>query len=116
MRIPWSPRGGGCFSRAWWWRGCIRAKSSSRMGACMGRSSRKRWPGASGEAPMDNPDAAVPSQVIPEAISQPPILAVLFDCDGTLIDSEDLGNEVLLELVREHGIPLSQSEARSGFR
>jgi HAD superfamily hydrolase (TIGR01509 family) len=46
----------------------------------------------------------------------PPILAVLFDCDGTLIDSEDLGNEVLLELAREHGIPLGPNEARSGFR
>lgn len=45
-----------------------------------------------------------------------PIHAVLFDCDGTLVDSEDLGNEVLLGLVRRYGIPLSEKDIRLGFR
>jgi HAD superfamily hydrolase (TIGR01509 family) len=65
---------------------------------------------------MDKPTSVFPATVIPEAKALSPIQAVLFDCDGTLIDSEDLGNEVLLHLVREHGIPLGPEEVRSGFR
>jgi HAD superfamily hydrolase (TIGR01509 family) len=53
---------------------------------------------------------------VKEQPAESPILAVLFDCDGTLIDSEDLGNEILLDLIREHGIPLQAAEVRSGFR
>ena len=44
------------------------------------------------------------------------IAAVIFDCDGTLVDSEALGNAVLLELAVEHGIPLSAAEAIADFR
>tara|TARA_B100000745_G_scaffold112466_1_gene72409 strand:+ start:4117 stop:4224 length:108 start_codon:yes stop_codon:yes gene_type:complete len=33
--------------------------------------------------------------------------ATIFDCDGTLVDSEILANEVLVEMVAEHGLTLS---------
>ncbi len=40
----------------------------------------------------------------------------IFDCDGTLVDSEGLGNEVLVELAGEHGIALGLEEAVRLFR
>jgi HAD superfamily hydrolase (TIGR01509 family) len=42
--------------------------------------------------------------------------AVIFDCDGTLVDSEILSNEVLVEAVAEHGILLSVDDAVRSFR
>lgn len=36
----------------------------------------------------------------------PPIHAVIFDADGTLVDSEELGLEVLAEHARSVGVPL----------
>jgi HAD superfamily hydrolase (TIGR01509 family) len=42
--------------------------------------------------------------------------AIIFDCDGTLVDSEVLSNEVLVEAVAEHGLVLSVDEAISAFR
>ena len=36
-----------------------------------------------------------------------PMKATIFDCDGTLVDSEILANEVLVEMVAEHGLTLS---------
>jgi len=30
--------------------------------------------------------------------------ATIFDCDGTLVDSKILANEVLVEMVPEHGL------------
>ena len=33
--------------------------------------------------------------------------ATIFDRDGTLVDSEILANEVLVEMVAEHGLTLS---------
>lgn len=41
---------------------------------------------------------------------------VIFDCDGTLVDSEELSNEVLVEVVAEYGLVLSVDEAISAFR
>jgi HAD superfamily hydrolase (TIGR01509 family) len=41
---------------------------------------------------------------------------IIFDCDGTLVDSEVLSNEVLVEAVAEHGLVLSLDEAISAFR
>lgn len=41
---------------------------------------------------------------------------VIFDCDGTLVDSEPLGNEVFAELLNSHGIHISHSEAVQRFR
>lgn len=42
--------------------------------------------------------------------------AVIFDCDGTLVDSEVLTNEVLVEVAAEHGLVISLAEAIAGFR
>ena len=42
--------------------------------------------------------------------------AVIFDCDGTLVDSETLGNEVLAECVAEVGLVLTPEEALRRFR
>ena len=36
--------------------------------------------------------------------------AIIFDCDGTLVDSELLSNEVLVETVAEHGLVLSHAD------
>jgi HAD superfamily hydrolase (TIGR01509 family) len=33
-----------------------------------------------------------------------PIEAIIFDCDGTLVDSEVLGHEILVEVLAEHGV------------
>jgi HAD superfamily hydrolase (TIGR01509 family) len=41
---------------------------------------------------------------------------VIFDCDGTLVDSEVLAHEVLVEAVAEHGLVLSVDEALRSFR
>jgi HAD superfamily hydrolase (TIGR01509 family) len=41
---------------------------------------------------------------------------IIFDCDGTLVDSEVLSNEVLVEAVAEHGLVLSVDEAILAFR
>jgi len=42
--------------------------------------------------------------------------AVIFDSDGTLVDSERLGNRVLVDYVGELGLPLSLEEALIQFR
>lgn len=44
------------------------------------------------------------------------IEAIIFDCDGTLVDSELLGNEVFARLACEHGARLSAEEAMMAFR
>jgi HAD superfamily hydrolase (TIGR01509 family) len=41
--------------------------------------------------------------------------AIIFDCDGTLVDSEHVGNEVLVECVAELGLRLSLEEALRCF-
>jgi HAD superfamily hydrolase (TIGR01509 family) len=41
---------------------------------------------------------------------------VIFDCDGTLVDSEVLSNRVLVEAVAEHGLVLSVEDAIASFR
>jgi len=40
-----------------------------------------------------------------------PIEAVIFDCDGTLVDSELLANEVLVEYATGFGVPITLEEA-----
>jgi beta-phosphoglucomutase-like phosphatase (HAD superfamily) len=42
--------------------------------------------------------------------------AVIFDRDGTLVDSEVLSNEVLVEVVAEYGLVISLAEAIAAFR
>jgi HAD superfamily hydrolase (TIGR01509 family) len=41
--------------------------------------------------------------------------AIIFDCDGTLVDSEHLGNRVLVEYLSELGLDLSLAEALGLF-
>jgi HAD superfamily hydrolase (TIGR01509 family) len=40
---------------------------------------------------------------------------IIFDCDGVLVDSERISNEVLAEILGEHGISLSWGEAKAIF-
>lgn len=42
--------------------------------------------------------------------------AIIFDSDGTLIDSETLGNQVIVDCVAELGLVLSLEEAVAAFR
>lgn len=42
--------------------------------------------------------------------------AIIFDCDGTLVDSEVLGNRVLVECAAELGVTLTVEEAVERFR
>ncbi len=41
---------------------------------------------------------------------------VIFDCDGTLVDSEELGTSVLLEMAAELGLHLPLRETNAYFR
>ncbi len=41
--------------------------------------------------------------------------ALIFDCDGTLVDSERVGNQVIVESVRDFGLELSLEEALEAF-
>lgn len=41
--------------------------------------------------------------------------AIIFDCDGTLVDSEHLANEVLVEYVEQFGLTLTVEEALARF-
>ena len=41
--------------------------------------------------------------------------ALIFDCDGTLVDSERVGNQVIVESVRDFGLDLSLEEALEAF-
>lgn len=45
----------------------------------------------------------------------PTIDAVIFDCDGTLVDSESISMRVLLDLVSNLGLPLPFDEAVSQY-
>lgn len=40
---------------------------------------------------------------------------IIFDCDGVLVDSELIANEVLAEILIGHGMAISATEARSIF-
>ncbi len=40
---------------------------------------------------------------------------IIFDCDGTLVDSEPIANRVFVEQVQEFGIPLTDEEAWKHF-
>ncbi len=42
--------------------------------------------------------------------------AVIFDCDGVLVDSETLGNRVLAEMITQMGFPLSPEQAVQQFK
>lgn len=44
------------------------------------------------------------------------IEAVIFDCDGTLIDSETLAHEILVEYLAELGMQMSVRQATNAFK
>jgi beta-phosphoglucomutase-like phosphatase (HAD superfamily) len=54
--------------------------------------------------------AAPPDPAIMEGID-----LIIFDCDGVLVDSERISNEVLSEILGEHGLRLSWQEAKAVF-
>ena len=47
---------------------------------------------------------------------KPQIQAILFDADGTLIDSEVPGMDVLHEMAQAHGLTISRHDAHEQFR
>lgn len=52
----------------------------------------------------------------PSTLALGAIQAVIFDCDGTLVDSEEPGIEVLRELAQELGLTLTREQAHAQFR
>lgn len=48
--------------------------------------------------------------------SSAPIRSVIFDCDGVLVDSEEIANRALAGLLTEAGVPTSYDEAVDSFR
>jgi len=46
---------------------------------------------------------------------QPRFDAIIFDCDGTLVDSETIGNQVLVDYLGELGLHMSLEEALTQF-
>lgn len=50
-----------------------------------------------------------------QAVSTPRFSAVLFDCDGVLVDSEPIANAVLREMLQELGWDISDEEAIRRF-
>lgn len=40
---------------------------------------------------------------------------VIFDCDGVLVDSEEIGNNVLLSMAKEFGLDMTIEEAMMSF-
>ena len=51
----------------------------------------------------------------PISVEQTMTRAVIFDCDGVLVDSELLGNEVLSEVLRSHGLEMTPRECLETF-
>lgn len=43
------------------------------------------------------------------------IKCIIFDCDGVLVDSEAIGNQVLLEMAEEFGLQMSMEDAFLNF-
>lgn len=41
---------------------------------------------------------------------------VIFDCDGVLVDSEPVSNEVLAQMLSEQGLPTTLAESRSAYQ
>lgn len=41
---------------------------------------------------------------------------VIFDCDGVLVDSEPISNDVLAQMLSEQGLAMSMPEARATFQ
>jgi len=43
------------------------------------------------------------------------IKCIIFDCDGVLVDSETIGNEVLIAMAKEFGLQMTLEEAYKNF-
>ncbi len=50
------------------------------------------------------------------SLGRAPIRAVIFDSDGTLVDSETLGFEALLTLARDYGVEMTRAEAMAQMK
>ena len=50
-----------------------------------------------------------------QVVVKPKIGAVLFDCDGVLVDTENLGNVVLVKLLNEYGCPVTEDMTHQLF-
>ena len=40
---------------------------------------------------------------------------IIFDCDGVLVDTEGIGNEVLSGVLENHGIAMDALDARNRY-
>jgi HAD superfamily hydrolase (TIGR01509 family) len=61
------------------------------------------------------------SPPVPDAAPVPPaatprVAAVIFDCDGVLVDSERLAGPILAELLTELGLPTTQGDVDRDFK
>ena len=56
----------------------------------------------------------MPSESQPES-ENGAIAAVVFDCDGVLVDSEPIANRVMSALLREYGVELTPSQCMQRF-
>tara|TARA_R110001583_G_scaffold195345_1_gene372030 strand:- start:19092 stop:19772 length:681 start_codon:yes stop_codon:yes gene_type:complete len=50
-----------------------------------------------------------------QVVVKPKVGAVLFDCDGVLVDTENLGNGVLVKLLNEYGCPVTETMTHKLF-
>jgi HAD superfamily hydrolase (TIGR01509 family) len=41
--------------------------------------------------------------------------AIIFDCDGVLVDSEPIANRVMVDLLNEHGYPITMEQSVARF-
>ncbi len=48
--------------------------------------------------------------------SSPDLDLVIFDCDGVLVDSEPISNEVLARMLSEEGLPTSLAQSRRDYQ
>jgi HAD superfamily hydrolase (TIGR01509 family) len=62
---------------------------------------------------VNSPDRAADAAPLP--LSSPAFEAVLFDCDGVLVDSEPITNGVLRDMLEEQGWALSSDECMRLF-
>lgn len=58
---------------------------------------------------------STPKETSISIMSPPEIKAVIFDCDGTLVDSETISLAILIECVAEYGLQISHEEAMERF-
>lgn len=50
------------------------------------------------------------------ALRAPEVKLVIFDCDGVLVDSEDISNGVLARMLSAEGLPTTLAQAREDYR